>query len=47
MDTAPREESKIVEISTPPAEIVRFTVALEEERAMMVRRDAIMRDKKR
>ena len=44
MDTAPKEELKIVEISTLPAEIVRFTEALEEGRAIMVRRDAIVRD---
>lgn len=37
MDTDPREESKTVEICIPPAEIVRFTEALEEERVLMDR----------
>ena len=43
-DTAPREELKTLEICIPPAEIVMFTKALEEERALIDRRDAIMRD---
>jgi hypothetical protein len=37
MDTAPIEDLKTLEICLPPAEIVRFTEALEEERVLMDR----------
>lgn len=36
IDTTPREESKMVEIFVPPAEIVRFTEALETEETVLM-----------
>jgi len=39
MVTVPREESKRLQISIPPLEIVTFTVAFEEGVVLMTRRD--------
>ena len=44
IDRAPREELKIAEICIPPAEIVMFAEALEDEMALMDMLDAIMRE---